>query len=83
LLQYGPVAIALSADNWNNYYGIGLLSCYPGATINHAVLLIGYTPNYWIIKNQWGTKWGNHGFANITRKASANCGIGYAVFTMY
>ena len=39
------------------------------AKINHAVLLVGYTPDYWIIRNSWGEtgmkgyyhiKMGNH-----------------------
>lgn len=33
--------------------------------IDHAVLLIGYTPNYWIVKNSWGTGWGDNGYGKI------------------
>jgi len=56
-LQDGPVAIALSADNWEKYAS-GTFSCPLNPSINHAVLLVGYDKNRWIIKNQWGTNWG-------------------------
>jgi len=25
---------------------------------DHAVMLVGYTPTYWIVKNSWGNDWG-------------------------
>jgi len=46
------------------------------------VLLVGYTPNYWIVKNQWGVGWGIDGFMYISRKKEKNCQIGYSVHTM-
>ena len=42
LLQVGPLHIAVSADNWDSY-STGTFSCAVNSTINHAVLLIGYT----------------------------------------
>ena len=51
--------------------------------LNHAVLLIGYGHDsatgldFWIIKNQWGSKWGENGFARIQRNmADGDVGIG-------
>ena len=57
MLQDGPVAIIVSASDWQNY-GSGVFSCSSDAEVNHAVLLIGYTEEYWMIKNQWGDQWG-------------------------
>ena len=39
-------------------YKGGVFSCRPTDIIDHAVLLVGYTPDYWIVKNQWGSDWG-------------------------
>lgn len=36
-------------------------------------MLVGYDQNYWIIKNSWGTGWGQGGFAYVSK--SSNCGI--------
>lgn len=66
LLQKGPLAITASADNWE-YYGSGIFTCPAIAGLNHAVLLTGYTPDYWIIKNQWGSDWGMDGYMRIAR----------------
>ncbi|PNW80071.1 hypothetical protein CHLRE_08g376720v5 [Chlamydomonas reinhardtii] len=35
------------------------------ADANHAVVIVGYTPEHWIIKNSWGTKWGKGGFMRL------------------
>ena len=36
---------------------------YPGQPQGHAVALVGYTPDGFIIRNSWGTSWGDKGFA--------------------
>ena len=53
LLQDGPVAVALASSGWSSYAS-GIFSCPHGAQTDHAVLIVGYTPNYWIVKNSWG-----------------------------
>ena len=53
LNQRGPLGISISSEGWQSY-GYGVFSCRPGNQVDHAVLLVGYTPDYWIVKNQWG-----------------------------
>ncbi len=50
--------------------------------LNHAILIVGYTATEWIIKNSWGTSWGNNGYIYVTRKSAYNCGIGYFITTL-
>ena len=80
LLQDGPLNIALSADNWE-YYGSGVFSCPSWAGVNHAVLLVGYTEEYWIVKNEWGSDWGEDGYIRIAKGVGSTerCFVGQNV----
>lgn len=82
LLQTGPLAISISSDNWVGY-GSGVFQCVSNAQVDHAVLLVGYTPTYWIIKNQWGPTWGESGYMRVTRNSMRNCKIGTSVHLMW
>jgi len=52
----------------------------PFELTNHAVLLVGYGTDdttgedYWLVKNSWGTQWGEDGFFRI-RRGVDECGI--------
>ena len=84
LLQNGPVSISISADNWE-YYNGGVFTCPSNSTVNHAVLLVGYTSSYWIAKNQWGRTWGESGYIRVARSRNnsyTNCYIGNLVVYM-
>lgn len=82
LLQSGPVAISISSQGWLNY-GSGIFQCTSNAQVDHAVLLVGYTPTYWIIKNQWGQTWGENGYMRVTRNTARNCRIGTSVHVLW
>ena len=83
LNQVGPLSIALSSTDLSNYYG-GVLNCKVNDKLDLGVLLIGYGSDsnnspFWIIKNSWGTSWGERGFARISSVEGQNCGIGQYV----
>lgn len=68
----GPVAVAVESDNTPfMFYNGGILDApYEcGSELDHAVIIVGYgTANhtdYWLVKNSWGDKWGEHGFIRI------------------
>ncbi|KAF7383648.1 hypothetical protein HZH66_012998 [Vespula vulgaris] len=48
--------------------------------VNHAILIVGYTPNEWILKNWWGEHWGEGGYMRLARHKN-RCGIAnYAAY---
>jgi len=48
------------------------------STLNHEMVIVGYgvsgTTPHWIVRNQWGTGWGQAGYAFI-RRGTNECGI--------
>lgn len=72
-----PVSISIDA-NGLNLYGGGVMNdfskCSPD-NLNHAVLAVGYDSEKWIIKNSWGTNFGDEGYFYFTRERDGNiCG---------
>ena len=70
--EHGAVYAVIYAGRNYRYYGGGIFSgCSPNSELNHAVSVVGYgTENgkdYWLIKNSWGTNWGENGFGKIER----------------
>lgn len=72
LLTQGPLGAVIYANNLFQGYKSGVFSGCPASyqvsynLINHAVIIVGYTSNGdYIIKNSWGTGWGDGGFAII------------------
>ena len=66
----GPILVRLNVDStWMNATATkGKLASYKAATASggHAVALVGYTPTSFIVRNSWGTGWGDKGFAYAT-----------------
>ncbi|XP_003738752.1 cathepsin L1-like [Galendromus occidentalis] len=51
---------------------------------DHAVVVVGYGSNqngkYWIVKNSWGTNWGQNGYFKLSRDGGNYCNISDFVF---
>lgn len=78
----GPVSVAIDASAQSfQLYTSGIYNdC--GTSLDHAVLAVGYGSNasgdYWIVKNSWGTGWGENGYVLIERDMNSSpgaCGI--------
>ncbi|XP_053286125.1 procathepsin L [Pleuronectes platessa] len=84
----GPITVAIDADHASFlFYSSGIYdepTCNPN-NLSHAVLLVGYGSDggqdYWIIKNSWGSSWGEGGYMRMVRDGSNTCGIAsYALY---
>jgi len=84
LAHAGPVSVGFQVIDDFRHYSHGVYSsdtCKNGAMdVNHAVLAVGYgvcgkcKKPYYIVKNSWGTEWGDEGYFKI--EAGVNmCGI--------
>jgi C1A family cysteine protease len=80
LVSWGPLSICVDAANWQDYTG-GVMTAWECAWIvqlDHCVELVGYdqtasTP-YWIVRNSWGTDWGESGYIRLTMFENT-CGL--------
>lgn len=57
-----------SCADFKSYKG-GIFSKIDCATVDHAVHIVGFDANSWIVKNSWGTTWGVKGFGNVLIKS--------------
>jgi len=74
LHAYGPVTIGVDSRNWDNYIGGTFTHDLCDTKIDHAVTIVGYTENTWIVKNSWGTDWGVDGYIYLERGHNT-CGL--------
>jgi cathepsin L len=80
LHNYGPIGIGIDSENMDNYRGGIFTADQCGKDIDHAVTIIGYTKDAWIIKNSWGPNWGVGGYLLLERGTNA-CGVAeYGVY---
>lgn len=86
IMEFGSLAVAVDADEWS-YYGTGVFKARRVGKVNHAVNLVGWgydddkKAEYWVIRNSWGSDWGENGYIRIatTNKGSLNRRYIYAV----
>ena len=75
--KYGPASVAIDASNEDFKYLRGEWNEDCGVDINHAMMIVGWNSDYYIIKNSWGTDWGIDGYLYLQRDGN-KCGIFYA-----
>ncbi|GAB4840490.1 hypothetical protein Ancab_021259 [Ancistrocladus abbreviatus] len=79
-----PVSVSIDAGGSDmQFYSEGVFTGNCGTELNHGVAVVGYGETedgteYWIVKNSWGTGWGEQGYINMLRDVDAEeglCGI--------
>ena len=78
-----PISVAIQANRmvFQLYNGGIFDSSSCGTSLDHAVALVGYGTDggqaYYILRNSWGTSWGEQGYMKIanTGNGAGICGV--------
>ncbi|KAM8713511.1 hypothetical protein ACLKA7_013776 [Drosophila subpalustris] len=80
------LAVAIDASDPFSSYKRGVYnnpSC--DNPVDHAVTVVGYGHNdkdgdFWLVKNSWGSDWGEHGYVRMSRNRNNQCRIASFAF---
>ncbi|KAE8734703.1 hypothetical protein F3Y22_tig00000731pilonHSYRG00015 [Hibiscus syriacus] len=84
-----PVSVAIDAEGYEfQFYRSGVFTGDCGYQLNHGVTVVGYgedgSKKYWLVKNSWGTSWGESSYIRMEREVSDERGIcGIAMDSSY
>ena len=76
IFSTGPISVCLDASSWSSYVSGIITTC--GMDVDHCVQAVGINMDegYWIVRNSWGTEWGNEGYIWLA-SGSNMCNIAY------
>lgn len=75
-----PISVGIDAGGYSfQLYSEGVFSGICGRQLNHAVTVVGYgeenRDKYWIVKNSWGSEWGESGYIRMKRDTFNKAGL--------
>lgn len=80
----GKTVVSVAIDAYGiMQYSSGIFAGSCGTALNHGVAAVGYGTesgkDFWIVRNSWGTSWGEQGYFRMVREDGAGkCGINMA-----
>ena len=83
LTNYGPLKASLHGEGWALYSGgiVNDAALCTGDGVTATIVLAGFGIEkethdaYFLVKDSRGEKWGDKGYARISFKQAANCGL--------
>ncbi|CAI0384772.1 unnamed protein product [Linum tenue] len=79
-----PISVAIDASGSAfQFYSSGVFTGECGTNLDHGVAVVGYGTSdggikYWLVRNSWGTSWGDQGYIKMQRDVGPKqgmCGI--------
>lgn len=63
------IILAKTTVDWFKYSSGVINTCYSSTikTYLHAMSIVGFDDNNWIVKNSWSTDWGEKGFLRMSK----------------
>ncbi|KAF4386553.1 hypothetical protein G4B88_006809 [Cannabis sativa] len=81
-VAHQPVSVAIEGGGqYFQFYSSGVFTGDCGTTLDHGVTVVGYGTDeeegtkYWLVKNSWGTNWGEEGYVRIQRDVGQKQGL--------
>jgi Papain family cysteine protease len=71
------LSVAVDASDWGQYRSGIFAGCPANYNVNHAVNIVGVNvpEGYWIVRNSWGTWWGDQGYIKLAMVRIFRCNM--------